>query len=494
MNYKFKKGFTLIELLVVIAIIGILSGFVIISMNGAINAANDARKKTNLDTIKKAAVMLSVTNGSYPVETGCTIGSCSALDPLIEEYIPSVVDGAYTYQSDGASFTLSSVLSSGYSYQFDSSTNTYSTNNPINGTCGSSNGVSSGSAPTTNLCTLGSASTVTGSGPWNWTCIGSGGGTTASCAASLSVAGSCGTKNGKYADIAPEGTAACTIGTVTGMTGSYSWTCVNDGLSSPTCATVAATYAQQEFKNVGTNNWTVPAGVNSIHYLIVAGGGFAGGVNLGGGGGAGGLLYNASYSVTPGASIPVVVGAGSTAVSVRGGDSSFNNIVATGGGWGGVHSNGPDAGSGGSGGGGSYVNTTAGAGIAGQGYAGGSGGYPTNGGGGGAGGAGISSPTGTGGIGRDFSAIFGTAVGDAGWFAGGGAGACWASPCPLGGRGGGGKAGTNTGGCGINCTAYPTGNMCGTPGMANTGGGAGSGYGGVVGGSGIVIVKYVNNY
>ena len=52
----------------------------------------------------------------------------------------------------------------------------------VNGACGSSNGATLASAPTTNLCSAGTASAVTGTGPWNWTCAGSGG-TTASCSA-----------------------------------------------------------------------------------------------------------------------------------------------------------------------------------------------------------------------------------------------------------------------------------------------------------------------
>ena len=55
----------------------------------------------------------------------------------------------------------------------------------VDGVCGSSNGATLTSAPTANLCSAGTASAVTGTGPWNWTCIGSGGGTTASCSAQL---------------------------------------------------------------------------------------------------------------------------------------------------------------------------------------------------------------------------------------------------------------------------------------------------------------------
>ena len=62
----------------------------------------------------------------------------------------------------------------------------------VNGSCGSSNGGSSASAPSTNLCVNGSASAVTGpsgclSGTWNWFCNGSNGGTNASCTATKPV-------------------------------------------------------------------------------------------------------------------------------------------------------------------------------------------------------------------------------------------------------------------------------------------------------------------
>src|SRR5208337_2610859 len=60
--------------------------------------------------------------------------------------------------------------------------------NIINGACGPANGVAVGSAPTANLCSAGTASTVTGSGPWSWPCIGSNGGTTANCSAPLTQA------------------------------------------------------------------------------------------------------------------------------------------------------------------------------------------------------------------------------------------------------------------------------------------------------------------
>ena len=54
---------------------------------------------------------------------------------------------------------------------------------PVDGVCGTSNGAAFEFKPTTGLCTAGTASDPSGSGPWNWTCSGSAGGATASCSA-----------------------------------------------------------------------------------------------------------------------------------------------------------------------------------------------------------------------------------------------------------------------------------------------------------------------
>ncbi|MFA5012936.1 MAG: hypothetical protein WC520_00010 [Candidatus Paceibacterota bacterium] len=52
-----------------------------------------------------------------------------------------------------------------------------------NGVCGSANGQSFTSKPTTNLCGAGTASIVSGSGPWTWFCYGSNGAATVNCSA-----------------------------------------------------------------------------------------------------------------------------------------------------------------------------------------------------------------------------------------------------------------------------------------------------------------------
>jgi alpha-tubulin suppressor-like RCC1 family protein len=55
----------------------------------------------------------------------------------------------------------------------------------INGVCGSSNGGTFTAAPATNLCSSGTPTTISGSGPWSWSCLGSNGGASATCTANL---------------------------------------------------------------------------------------------------------------------------------------------------------------------------------------------------------------------------------------------------------------------------------------------------------------------
>ena len=93
----------------------------------------------------------------------------------------------------------------------------------------------------------------------------------------------------------------------------------------------------------GSFSWTVPEGVYAVDVLIVGGGGGGRGGGTGnvvpyGGAGAGGLILLSGIAVTPGAVMPVVVGAGGVGIApgqpvalARGGVSSFAGFTAYGG-------------------------------------------------------------------------------------------------------------------------------------------------------------------
>lgn len=136
---KKQIAFTLIELLVVIAVIGILSGLIVISMNGTINSANDARRKENIDVLRKALVFYGVDNrNTFPIQTTtCTIGDASGINKCpssfgaaIQNYLTVLptdpVSGYYTYYSPaGSDFTISAILSDSKMYSYNSTARYY---------------------------------------------------------------------------------------------------------------------------------------------------------------------------------------------------------------------------------------------------------------------------------------------------------------------------------------------------------------------------------
>ncbi|BDS49632.1 InlB B-repeat-containing protein [Rhodoluna sp. KAS3] len=295
-------------------------------------------------------------------------------------------------------------------------------------------------------------------------------------------------------------------------------------------------YCVAKFKTVGAYTFVVPETTGQVDYLVVGGGG--GGAS--GGGGAGGVLQGTNYSVTPGVSVAVSVGAGgaggsgglqnSDAPGGKGDASSFDSITAAGGGGGAAANQASATAADGASGGGSRFDCTrnpcerwgslgyAGKGIAGQGNNGGYGTYSdygAAGGGGGAGGAGFNTTRrhigGNGGIGVA-SSISGTET----YYGGGGGGGInsnsstyygldangnlYSSNDPQ--TTGGGQGGIGGGGRGSSFgfsggTTHPNFGVKAnaTAGEPNTGGGGGGvdpeDTGGKPGGSGVVIVRWL---
>ena len=199
---------------------------------------------------------------------------CESSDPPIkatieEHYVPwySNVDSStewYQYASGLGSFTLpliSIIEPDDSDHYLDRTTGVQAPDvfydrlrqyARIDGTCGSANGGSFGTAPATNLCSTGTASAVSGSGPWKWSCTGSNGGSMAYCSANIRtmvslpwlqllltqpVNGSCGSANGGIFMTAPT-TNLCSTGTASAVSGSgpWTWSCTgSDGGSMAYC-------------------------------------------------------------------------------------------------------------------------------------------------------------------------------------------------------------------------------------------------------------------
>ena len=273
---------------------------------------------------------------------------------------------------------------------------------------------------------------------------------------------------------------------------------------------ITTSSTQTALTTVESSTTTIPAGlVGSVNLLVVGGGGSSGEQgNACAGAGAGGLVYISNYAAVAGATYSYTIGAGGTGGTsydsgTSGADSIFDSggshqtITGKGGGFGGtIAFNADDGGSGG----GAANGTNKGAsnqaedfgsytGV-GFGNDGGSGGESSNkaSGGGGAGSAGSgASTTGNGGSGKDYSSVFGTGVGEDGWFAGGGGG----GSCGVDGTQGYGNGGSGNKGGGGDGQWYTA--ATSEAGMANTGGAAGGGtcdQNGGNGGSGVIILKY----
>lgn len=119
MNKKNNKGFTLIELLVVATIITILSAIGLVSFVNAGQGARDAKRKSDLETVRQALVLYRSDEGTYPAGAGGAAGYSTAISALSSgSYIssPTPIDPKddityyYSYSSDTLTFSLSATL------------------------------------------------------------------------------------------------------------------------------------------------------------------------------------------------------------------------------------------------------------------------------------------------------------------------------------------------------------------------------------------------
>lgn len=115
---------------------------------------------------------------------------------------------------------------------------------PVNGACGNSNGQRVQTAPSSNLCAVGAASGVSlADGKFNWSCVGTNGGSTAQCSATqyTPVNGVCGGSHGQTFTSTPSSNL-CAAGAASGVSvvnGRFVWSCAgSDGGATANCSAV----------------------------------------------------------------------------------------------------------------------------------------------------------------------------------------------------------------------------------------------------------------
>lgn len=98
-----KGGFSLIELMIVVAVIAILAMIAVPSYQSYITKAKVKEAQSNLIALSLSAENLYQRTLTYPTETTTTTADTKT---KFTSWNPSSTDFAYTYVSDGATYTL----------------------------------------------------------------------------------------------------------------------------------------------------------------------------------------------------------------------------------------------------------------------------------------------------------------------------------------------------------------------------------------------------
>ena len=135
-----------------------------------------------------AAVAVSATTITGTDATQFTVATggatpCASLTPTLAAGASCTLNVTFAPTSAGAKSATLQITSNDATSPTIKSDLTGTAVVPVNGVCGTSDKQTLTAKPTGNLCSIGTATTVNGSGPWSWSCAGTNGGTTASCSA-----------------------------------------------------------------------------------------------------------------------------------------------------------------------------------------------------------------------------------------------------------------------------------------------------------------------
>lgn len=136
----------------------------------------------------------------------------------------------------------------------------------VNGLCGPANGAAMIVQPIDDLCTAGTATAVSGNGPWNWNCLGQNSGMTVSCTSPMQppapITGVCGSVNGLPTLTTPKsGLCAAGISSAVSGRGPWTWSCsgTNGGGAVGCVAPLASAGGTGSLPSVTTPDGEAPA-------------------------------------------------------------------------------------------------------------------------------------------------------------------------------------------------------------------------------------------
>ena len=115
----FLRGFTLIELLVVISIIGILISLSLFGIQNSRKSARDAKRKSDLESIRSALEMYKADEGYYPPTTGALLPSyissipSDPLSPTRQYAYSASPPGCNNVSTNCTSYSLCAALAMG---------------------------------------------------------------------------------------------------------------------------------------------------------------------------------------------------------------------------------------------------------------------------------------------------------------------------------------------------------------------------------------------
>lgn len=114
---KHLQAFTLIELLVTIAIIGVLSTLSLVAVNSVRESGRDAKRKTDIETIRAALELYKADAGVYPAALPAVGASLTSIDGT-KVYLSVVPDDPstgrdYLYTVSSGKYFLCAALEGG---------------------------------------------------------------------------------------------------------------------------------------------------------------------------------------------------------------------------------------------------------------------------------------------------------------------------------------------------------------------------------------------